>query len=302
MSKPSPKPFQPVLPTQAERPTSRWRAPISGTNIIRDQLSISTWLLLGALAQGPLFYLLGRLALLPSILILGYRALDAYAQATGWKRNTYLDDIILQKTGGQFPDSEGSYGTEPSRDGVVVIMLGTRCNHPLGMLAPGFKESGDYFASMAADLDAHSEEFGYLGMSAYINVNDRATANEIISIAYFRNSAGLQAFAHSEYHRGAWNWWNKNVKKHPHLSISHEIFDAPRGNWESIYINSHLSGLHATTSKVVNEEGQERWARPVVDASRGVLKTSKGRMARSEALEHERYEFHDVYERSGEKA
>ena len=297
MSKPSSKPFKPILPSTPTRPASRFFGPAGQHNIIRDQLQLSTWLALGALAQGPLYLLLGRLAFAPAFVLLLYRALDAYAQATGWKHNSYMDDVLLQKFSAQFPDEEGTYGPEPSKQGVVVLLIGTRCNHPLGILAPGFKTSGDYFASMARDLDAHSEEFGFLGMSTYLNANDRTTGNELVNFAYFRTTAGLHAFAHSDYHRGAWDWWNRTVKQHPHLSIFHEIFEAPKGHWENIYVNSHPSGLNATAHKVIDEEGQELWASPVVDASRGLLKTSGGRMSRSLANEHDGYEFNDVYEK-----
>ena len=296
MSKPSPKPFTPLIPTTATRQPSRFFGPANGLPILRDQLSLSTWLALGALLQTPLYFLLGRIAFLPAALLLAYRALDAYAQATGWKRNTYMDGVLTKKFSAQFPDEEGEYGSQPCNTGVVVLLIGTRSNHPLGMLAPGFKTTADYFQSMAESLDKHSEEFGFLGMSTYLNTNDRSTGNELMNVAYFRTTAGLHAFAHSEHHRDGWNWWNRTVKEHPHISIFHEIFEAPRGHWESIYVNSHASGINATQHKVIDEEGQERWASPVVDASRGLLKTSAGRMSRSKADEHEGYAFHDVYE------
>lgn len=296
MSKPSQKPFQPTLPPQDKRPASRFFGAATRTQLIRDQFTISTWLCLGAIAQGPLYFLFGRLAFLPAFALILYRVLDNYAQTTGWKRNTYMDDTLKQKFSAQFPDEEGNYGNQPCNTGVVVLMIGTRCNHPLGLLAPGFKDTGDYFVQMAKDLDTHSEEFGFLGMSSYLNINDRSTSSELMSVAYFRTTAGLHAFAHSEYHREGWNWWNKTVKQHPHISIFHEIFEAPKGHWESIYVNSHVSGINTTMHKVIDEEGAEKWAYPMVDASRGLLKTSAGRMSRSAAQEHEKYEYHDVYD------
>lgn len=301
MSRPSAKPFNPLLPTEPTRPRSAFFGSAGPQNIIRDQLTISTWLLLGGLAQAPLYYIFGRLAFLPTILILAYRVLDAYAQATGWKRNTYMDGILLKKFSAQFPDAEGEYGAQPARDGVVVLLIGTRCNHPMGLLAPGFKETGDYFTQMAKDLDTHAEEFGFLGMSSYLNANARTTGSELMNVAYFKTTAGLHAFAHSDYHRGGWNWWNKTVAQHPHISIYHEVFEAPKGHWENIYVNSHVAGITATTHKTIDEEGREVWASPVVDASRGLLKTSAGRMSRSQAKEHEEYAYHDIYDRLGKE-
>ena len=297
MSRINQKPFTPILPPVDKRPASRYFGASSVEHLIRDQFTISTWLCLGAVAQGSLFLLFGRLALLPAMVVLLYRALDHYAMATGWKRNIYMDDVLLKKFSAQFPTEEGEYGNKPAKDGVVVLHIGTRSNHPLGLLAPGFKQTGEYFRQMAIDLDAHAEEFGYLGMSGYLNVNDRSSKSELLNIAYFRTTEGLHRFAHSEYHLSAWNWWNKTVGSHPHISIFHEIFEAPKGHWENIYINSHVSGINSTIHKVLNDEGQDTYTFPVVDASRRLLKTSAGRMSRSDAKEHDGLRDHDAYER-----
>lgn len=102
---------------------------------------------------------------------------------------------------------------------------------------------------------------------------------------------GLHNFAHSPYHREAWDWWNRTlVKEHKHFSIYHETYHVPKDHYESIYINSHISGLHSTVFKVPDEEGNEVYTHPIVDASKGVLKTSAGRMARSKGDEHDKYE------------
>lgn len=299
MSKPTPPAtFKPLLQPASARQPSRFFGPASAHNILRDQLPLPTWLALGSLIQGALYLLLGaRLAFLPALVYLLVRALDAYAQTTGWKSNPHMAGVLKQKFSAQFPDPEaGDFGSQPASQGVVVLLIGTRCNHPLGLLAPGFKQTGEYFQSMARSLDAHSEEFGFLGMSSYLNLNDRTSGNELLSVAYFRTTAGLHAFAHSEYHREGWNWWNRTVKEHSHISIFHEVFEAPRGHWENIYVNSAVSGICATQVAVPGKEGQGEWVRPVVDASRGLLKTSKERMGRSGGEEHEGYAFHDVYE------
>lgn len=38
-------------------------------------------------------------------------------------------------------------------------------------------------------------------------------------------------------------WWNSITKAYPYLSIMHELYHAPRGHWENIYANNHLTGL-----------------------------------------------------------
>lgn len=75
------------------------------------------------------------------------------------------------------------------------------------------------------------------------------------------------------------------------MSIYHETFHVPKGHWETIYINSHPSHLASSAHKITDEKtGEELWASPIVDASKGLLKTSAGRMSRSNADEHDKYD------------
>ena len=127
-------------------------------------------------------------------------------------------------------------------------------------------------------------------MSSWISNGDRATNNELLQVCYFRSVDGLHAFAHSPAHRQGWTWFNGIVATTPHLSIFHETYAVPKGSWESIYVNSHANGIGATTFKATDKEsGEERWQSPIVGASRGLLRTSAGRMSRSKAMEHEGY-------------
>ena len=265
-------------------------------SLLRDNFQTTTWLCFGAFAQTVLFVLadkfaVGRLALIPAALVLAYRTLDAYLMSIGWKHNIYMDGIIQKKYSTAFPDELGHYGNKPAKNDIVVFLIGTRSNHPMGMFAPGVKDINEYFGQMAKDLDKHADEFGFLGMTSWLNSSNRKTNNEIMQVCYFRSVEGLHKFAHSEYHRKGWDWWNKNFKSFPYMSIYHETYHVPKGNWESIYVNSHVSGLNATTHKFTDEmTGQEMYASPIVDASKGLLKTSAGRMARSNATEHDKYD------------
>ena len=246
--------------------------------------------------QGAFFLVGGRLALIPAVAALVYKTLDAYAQSMGWKRNEYMDGVLMKKFSTAFPDEEGRFGNKPADSEVVVFLIGTRVNHPLGLLAPGAKKIGDYFSSMVKDLEEHADKFGFLGMTSWVNNSTRATNNELLDVCYFRTTEGLHKFAHSKYHREGWDWWNKTVKEHPHLSIYHETYHVPKGHWESIYVNSHISGINSTVHKVTDEmTGKEMYTYPVVDASKGLLKTSAGRMSRSKADEHDNY--YDPYDR-----
>ena len=264
----------------------------SRQQLMRDQLTVLLWLCLGAIAQSILFFTAGRYATLPAFVIVLYEVYDRCAMALGWKHNRYMDGVMLKKFSSQLPDEKGRQGSRPADSDVVVLLIGARCNHPLGVLGPGYEQVASFFTSMAEDLDTHAEEFGYLGMTSWLNSADRETGSEVLQVAYFRNVEGLHAFAHSEYHMKGWDWWSRTSKQNTHLSIFHEIYHAGKGGWENIYANSHASGINSITSKFFDEEtGRDMWASPVVDANKGVLRTSAGRMGRSATKKHVGYDY-----------
>ena len=281
------KDFTPLTEPSEKRQKSTFGSPEMALNFIRDNFTIVTWLCFGAVLQGALFLIAGRLALTPAVAILLYKTLDAYSQSIGLRPNSYMNGVIPKKFSVVFPDEEGRFGNQPSNQDVVVFLIGTRINHPLGLFAPGVTQLK--FPEMVKDLEEHSEEYGFLGITNWINSSDRTTNSELMMVCYFRNNEGLQKFAHAPFHRDNWDWWNKNVKKHPHISIYHETYHVPKGHWESIHVNSHISGLNTTAHKIIDEEGKEKWTLPIVDASKGVLRTSGGRMNLSLGHEHDAY-------------
>jgi hypothetical protein len=291
---------------------------------MRANFTITTWLSFGAVIQGLAYFLIGRLAFLPAVALLLYRAFAAYAMSVGWIHDRYMDgvrlpspplsrpttttichtqltcypQVILKKFSAQFPDEAGEQHSKPAEQDMTVLIIGAKTNHPLGIFAPGYKDLADYFHSMSVSLEQHADEFGFLGMTSWTSLNDGEINNMLSMNGYFKSVDGLHRFAHSEYHREGWDWWNRIVKSHPHLSIFHEVYHAPKGHWENIYINSPRAGITTSWQSFTDYQGsgKKAWASPVVDASRGLLKTSAGRMARSEGLEHERAEVRDVYE------
>ena len=72
-----------------------------------------------------------------------------------------------------------------------------------------------------------------------MNTCDRDAGSEIMTLCYFKSHEDLQAFAHSEHHRKVWDWWNGLMKEKmaEHISIAHEVYAAPKGAWEGVYIN-----------------------------------------------------------------
>jgi len=149
---------------------------------------------------------------------------------------------------------------------------------------------------VAKELDKRADEFGFLGMTKWVNSGDRTTSSELMQVCYFRNVEGLHKYAHDKLHREGWDWWNKDYAKMPHNSIWHETYMVPKGAWESIYVNSHASGINSTTSSYVDRDtGKTMWASPVVDASRGLLRSSAGRMSRTTEDVHEKVGIIDPY-------
>lgn len=231
---------------------------------------------IGATLEGLLFLAFGRLALLPPFAYLVFASFHTLLVAVGILPNTHMQDVLQKKFTAQFyNDTDGSFSA--SRE-IVVFLIGTRINHPLGLLAPGWREMAPFFPKMVEQLEANAEEFGFLGMTSWLNWSTRKAQSEILQIGYFKNIDGLHAFAHSKLHREGWAWYEKHSKQYPHLGIFHETYAVPAGNWEAIYKNHHLGGLMSLREPIVDEQGAKVWASPVVEAKYGVLQTMKGRL------------------------
>ena len=126
-----------------------------------------------------------------------------------------------------------------------------------------------------------------MGMSSWISAGERSAANEYATISYWRSVEDIHNFALSPIHRDAWNWWNSTLSKRKEVGIMHEIFALPeRQGWEGIYVNYQPTGLGMTTRVVEGsgKEGEKLWVNPIVDARKGVYRSSRGRMSRGDPL------------------
>ncbi len=130
-------------------------------------------------------------------------------------------------------------------------MLADCHNSPLGLFGPGYIEIADFFKDLTVDLEENAATNGFLGSSTYGNICDRSAAGAIMNVMYFRSYDHLHAFAHEEGHRNAWNWWNKNLGKHKHMAIGHEIYSVPAGKWETVYINSHATNFGKKSTVII---------------------------------------------------
>jgi hypothetical protein len=119
--------------------------------------------------------------------ILLSRLINALLIANGLKTNPWKQGTLSGKMSAQLPNADGTLGPKPGNQGVAVLLIGTRSNHPMGILAPGFKQLGDYMAKMQEDLNLRAEEYGLLNSSLWVG-GERSSGNEIMHAMYFKNT------------------------------------------------------------------------------------------------------------------
>ncbi|KAJ5786481.1 uncharacterized protein N7503_011693 [Penicillium pulvis] len=299
------KPLVPphILPQDDQNPKGATTIPSKSPSlsvVIRDTLTLSSWLLIGGLLQGLCLMALGPIAILPTVLTLLYRLVDHVLMSFRITRNRYMEGTIPTKYSPQIPYPDGSFGNEPSREQIVVFHLGARSNHPLGIFAPGMKGLRDSSLEMLKDMQADPEKSGLLGSTRWMKQED-AAGNEMKTVFYLRDYDSLHRFAYGELHMNGVRYWNKITKSNPHLAIYHETYVVPRGNWEAIYINCKPTGLGDTWFKFCDKEDKNSvthgFMRPIVDASTGILRSKTGRLSMSQIQKVEEYD--EVYGESG---
>lgn len=203
----------------------------------------------------------------------------------------------------------------------------------MGIFGPGFQVLGNYMNQMQAQLANNAMQYNCesmnpylpvwyvrlntfhnidLGATSWLGIGERSTANQLMFATYFRTLEDVHAYAHSQLHREAWDWWNNITKLHPHLSIMHEVYQAPKNHWENIYINNHLTGIGgssfafylcimnswakiwiAATQSIFrigaeNQNAENMWINPIFDAEKGKLKTHKGRLQKTDGDDNEK--------------
>ena len=66
--------------------------------------------------------------------------------------NPYLQDGIQRRTTALVPDKAGNL-VEPGQQGVTVLMLGAKSNHPFGFFAPEFLQTFAWVDKMNKEFD-----------------------------------------------------------------------------------------------------------------------------------------------------
>lgn len=96
--------------------------------VLKDQMTLSSWLAIGACFNSLLFLAIGRLALFLPFLFVVFRIGDAVLQTYGLKKNPLMDGGIISKYSAQMPNDDGTFGPKPANQQIVVFLIGARCN------------------------------------------------------------------------------------------------------------------------------------------------------------------------------
>ncbi|KAK4499010.1 hypothetical protein PRZ48_009522 [Zasmidium cellare] len=274
--------FEPIFNPFPTRPTPQALRHPTGAflHLLRDNFSITTWLLFGALLQGLFCLLLPypNIALiLPALTYLLFKLLHYLLITTHILPDPIAKTVIPGRSVPVFPNPKTGLQDEAGGQGVTAILLASRANTFRGLFAPGFKEVGDYFSSFLAKMNSDPTRYGYLGSNTWMSANgDQSTGSETMGLIYFESEEKLYEFAHGPSHTEATRWFMRNGgKDFTHIGLMHEVFAAKRQGWEGVYFNYKPTGIGATTKEV---EGKG-WVSPLVKGN-GKLRHSKGRMGR----------------------
>jgi heme-degrading monooxygenase HmoA len=222
----------------------------NNSQLVRDQLTITSWLLLGAVIQGIAHVLLpyrNILIVLPVFLFMAYKMFNTLLMLIGLVPNPRMTKTLPYRTTVVYPDSNGNQD-KPGSEPVCAILLGVVSHHPLGAFGPGFKDVGGKFEAMLTELSNDASTHGFLGSSSWINAHERTTSNEYASILYFDNEESLYKYAHGPLHSEVMQWWRKEGENLKHVGIMHEVFACPKNGWEGVYLNYHPTGKYITCS------------------------------------------------------
>jgi len=221
--------------------------------------------------------------------VLAFRIVSAVLINFKFLNNPYLQGGLRRRTTALVPNDSGELA-EPGQEGVTILLLGAKSNHPFGFFAPEFLQTFSWVDKMNKEFDMPDKiPKGFLGQTQYTRKDER-NAMEFLFISYWRNIDDLLLFAHSPLHREAWIWLEKTTRDHAYIGFNHEIYEAPPGHWENIYMNFQPTGLGATT--VLRKKGGEgmetgvvpdEWISPLADANQRKLRTTAERLARPQS-------------------
>lgn len=133
--------FKSIFTPSAKRPKTQDAQKPQLTDLahmLQFNVSITTWLLIGASLQAIAVYLFsnGHYVLLISMTLLSLKLARNYLQAKGILTNPYMQDVIPYRTTALLPNEDTSEITEGASKKITVFHLGAKANHPYGYFAP----------------------------------------------------------------------------------------------------------------------------------------------------------------------
>lgn len=270
--------------------------------VIRFNFSVVSWILVGASLQALAVYLFssGRYVLLISTTLLIAKIARTLLHTYYVTPSSYLKDVIPGRTTALLPNENTGELEAASSRKIAVLHLGARSNHPWGYFAPQFSKLGHWINKMNEEMDSGRAK-GFMGQTTFHRLNQQGTP-EVTLISYWDSIEDLWAFAHDDVHREAWQWWEKTIKQNGYVGINHEIFEADAQHWENIYVNFQPTMMGATTHLKRGGKALEggivpdQWISPLVDARRGKLAKSSGRLGREVTKYDENRVAKELYE------
>ncbi|ORY26903.1 hypothetical protein BCR39DRAFT_540028 [Naematelia encephala] len=235
--------------------------------LIRDELSLSSWLIVGGTLQALATTVLPRrFALIPIAFLATWGLTSLALTLIGYKTNSRLDGVRQGRFSALMPSSstpspsekEDSTNDEDTTPGdVTLFILGVTSTHPLGKLAPGMRDIGAHFQGMLNEAAANRTKYGFLGSSPPMLCTDSSSSNALITLTYWRSPQHLREFNSGPTHTAGLRWYAKASKKYPHIGIMHELYSAKAGGWENVQHNFRPMGMSLTKYPIVQEDGQE---------------------------------------------
>jgi hypothetical protein len=182
--------------------------------LLRDSLSIPTWLILGASIPSILLLAIPqRYIIAPTIFILLYIITRTALQSLKWVPYKSSSSPIMGRYSAMPPLSLADGEPQP----MVVFILGFDSHHPLGKLGPGLKEFGQLLTDIIEEAEANRSTSGYLGSSGPMLTMNGVNHNALVTITYWRSYEELEAFNKQGAHLRSIQWWNANTKRYPHI-------------------------------------------------------------------------------------
>ena len=98
-------------------------------SVIRDDLRLTTWILLGASLQAlAVVFLPGNAILLPAAILLGARIIKVLLMLTGTIHDTSRDKVLQERLTARIPYESNSETGSQAKEELVLFIIGARSN------------------------------------------------------------------------------------------------------------------------------------------------------------------------------